>query len=208
VPGHYIIMADVVGSSGAPARPLIRTFRSLVKRANTRFADEILSPVTITLGDEFQGVVRSLPAGLRLLLWLEEEKLRAAFRFQLRYVLHLGAIETPLNPDYAHGMLGSGLSHARRQLEELKKSHLRFLVETGGARDKALNLAFRLYEDVYDSWSSEDQEVVALFVKLRDYKKVAARLGVNPSSTFRRRRTLRLAAYLNAKALIECLATL
>jgi hypothetical protein len=205
--GNYIVMADILGSGGSPARPLMKAFRRIVKKANTRFRDDVLSPLTITLGDEFQGVLRSLGGCLRLVLWLEDQRLGAEVPFRMRYVLHLGKIETPLNPRYAHEMLGPGLSHARRRLEALKNESDRFVVETGGgARDEALNLAFRVHQDISDRWSPEDERVAALFVNLRDYRKVAVALGVNPSSAFRRRRTLRIGAYMNTKALIECLA--
>ena len=36
---------------------LIEPFRNLIDSANTAFSNEIISPLTITLGDEFQGIL-------------------------------------------------------------------------------------------------------------------------------------------------------
>ncbi|MFD2783785.1 SatD family protein [Novosphingobium pokkalii] len=49
-------MGDIVNSSDAPsANGLHRTFNMAVEEANRRHAKDILSRLTITLGDEFQG---------------------------------------------------------------------------------------------------------------------------------------------------------
>jgi hypothetical protein len=209
MPLHFILMADIVRSREAPAKALLTGFRKIVDGANTRFRTDILSPLTITLGDEFQGVVKSVEAGLRMMVWLEEEKLAAPTPFALRYVFRRGLIETALNRQRAHAMLGPGLTSARAQLEELKRGRRRFWIETqGGARDEALNLAFALYERAYDSWSADDRKLVKSFLRLGDYKKVASRWKRHPSSMFRRQRSLGIEAYLEIKSLIGCLGRL
>jgi hypothetical protein len=206
---RYIVMADVVRSSAAPARSLMTGLGLLVARANQELGAQILSPLTVTLGDEFQGVVDGLETGVRLLIWLEEARLEVKPAFPLRYVLLRGRIATPLNPERAHGMLGPGLSRAREQLEVLKKRKRRFFIETGaGRKDPALNLAFALYHELCDSWAARDYPLIARFLRLRDYKLVAAECGRDPSSVFRRQRTLRIQAYFWIRELVECIARL
>ncbi|MBM3746565.1 MAG: hypothetical protein FJW34_12285 [Acidobacteria bacterium] len=206
---HYILMADVIRSSAAPARRLMKGLRGLVEGANQEFGARILSPLTITLGDEFQGVVDSLAAAVRIVFWLEERKLEARPAFGLRYVVKRGRVDTPLNPERAHGMLGPGLSGARQRLQGLKKEKARFLIETGAPRqDEALNLALALHQEVYDSWAERDHRLISLFLALRDYKLVAARCRRHPSSVFRRQRTLRIKVYFQIRELAQCLTQL
>ncbi|SPE36659.1 conserved hypothetical protein [Candidatus Sulfopaludibacter sp. SbA3] len=206
---RWILMADIIRSRNAPPQHLMRGFRSLVNEANRTFASHILSPLTITLGDEFQGVLRSFHAGLDILIWFEERTLATGFPCRLRYVFHRGKIETPINRRQAYGMLGAGLTAARASLENLKKGNARFLVQTGGGpEDQAINLAFALLQATRDFWKSKDYPLIALFLKFRDYKAVALKWKRHPSSVFRRQRSLRIDEYFHVKALIECLATL
>ena len=53
---HFILMADVVKSRDQEPVAMMQAFHSLVRDLNTSFGCRLLSPLTITLGDEFQGV--------------------------------------------------------------------------------------------------------------------------------------------------------
>lgn len=202
-----ILMADIRNSSGHNARKLSQAFNRLVQEANSRFKSRLLSPLTITLGDEFQGIPDSFLTGMELILFFEEQILHQGLNIQLRYVLMRGKIETPLNKKIAHGMMGQGLSSARAQLEELKEQTDRFWVQSGKQdRDQALNQALHLYQGITDSWKMADQPLISTFLRLGDYKAVAQKLHLNPSTTWRRRKTLRLSWYTASKDLILFLA--
>ena len=55
---HYIIMADIISSRTIDKKEdFMGQFKALTSLANKRFKDSIVSPLTITLGDEFQGIV-------------------------------------------------------------------------------------------------------------------------------------------------------
>lgn len=202
-----ILMADIRNSSGHNARKLSQAFSRLVHEANSRFRSRLLSPLTITLGDEFQGIPDSFFTGIELILFLEEQILHQGLNIQLRYVLMRGKIETPLNKKIAHGMIGPGLSSARAHLEALKEQPDRFLVQSGKSdRDHALNQALHIYQGITDSWKIKDHPLISTFLRLGDYKAVARKLQLNPSTTWRRRKTLRLSWYTATRDLILFLA--
>ena len=57
-------LPDLVASTAHPdQRQLHRDFNRAIEAANARYADRLVSPLTITLGDEFQGLATSLRAG-------------------------------------------------------------------------------------------------------------------------------------------------
>jgi len=58
-----------------------------------------------TLGDEFQSVIKNLPAALDIIFSIEEKIAAGGQDFRLRYVLEEGKIETPLNRKIAYGMI-------------------------------------------------------------------------------------------------------
>lgn len=204
-------MADIVGSSDAPMpAKLMRTFRALVEGVNRRHARSLRSPLTITLGDEFQGVAKDLGAGVAIIIELEEALVRAGRPFILRHVLNEGRIDTPINRQRAHAMLGPGLTHARELLNALKKDrHHRFRVAIGRERLSALlNDAFLLFGSLVDGWSAQDLHLAAAFIEHDGYREVAEALGKDPSLMWRRRRSLRMGEYAAARRLLLSLAVL
>lgn len=203
---NYILMADIIESSGKPGKKVMPEFKAIVEKANKAFSKEILSPLTITLGDEFQGVMRSLKGSLATVFFLEEEIIKSDLIFDLRYVVNYGAIETDLNPERSHEMLGPGLSQARKLLEEIKHEGKKMLVNGLGRKDRKLNLAFELYQSLKEEWSKKDVMEIGRFIELKDYKLVAKAVKKDASSVWRKEKTLRIKDYFRIKELISSLA--
>ena len=63
-----------------------------------------------------------------LLFYLDEQLIKYQYKFQLRYSLHYGTIDTEINIQTAHNMYGQGLTDARHALNELKKSPSHYFV--------------------------------------------------------------------------------
>ena len=92
---HYIIMADIISSRHIKKeQDFMGQFKSLTLKANQQFKSQIISPLTITLGDEFQGIVDTVQTLFELVFFLEEQRIEAGYTFQLRYSLVYGEIET------------------------------------------------------------------------------------------------------------------
>lgn len=200
-----ILMADMVGS-GKQKQPaaVMRRFKELVEEVNNSPTIAVRSPLTITLGDEFQGVLKSPADGLRAILALEEGIRSATPDFTLRYVLHQGRIDTPITKANAHGMLGPGLSWARQALGELKTARgdrFRFALQDKVLSDR-LDDAFLLYQELVDGWKPRDRELIAAFLRHDDYRQVATELERDPALMWRRRRSLRMPAYAAIRRLI------
>ena len=58
---HYILMGDIISSSLYAPKSLRNSFIHLISDCNDMFAHDIISPYTITLGDEFQGIAVNSP---------------------------------------------------------------------------------------------------------------------------------------------------
>jgi hypothetical protein len=200
---RYILMADVIKSTRLSSSHLMLAFKETALRINREISEAFYSPITITLGDEFQSVVRSLRRGADVILRFEESLIKERENFQMRYVLNYGDINTPINKIAAYGMLGPGLLETRSLLEKLKNSRDRFLFqfENDGLAEK-LNMIFRLYQMVVDGWRPRDYPVVAEFLREKDYKIVAERLNKDKSLMWKRERSLNISAYLTIKELV------
>ncbi len=110
---YFILMGDVVASRRVNARELQRHLKSLVSSCNSDLKSLILSPYTITLGDEFQGIATSLRAIIESIFYFEETCIKKRYHFKLHYVGHYGEIQTPINREIAYEMMGPGLTQAR-----------------------------------------------------------------------------------------------
>ncbi len=204
---HYILMADIIKSSDQNPNVLMDAFRKVTSDINLKYKKEFESPITITLGDEFQSIVKSLKVGLEVIINLEEHLIEQKRKFKLRYVLNYGEIATPINPNIALQMYGEGLTKARSLLGSQKKEKDRFLIENIDAvLSRKINLTFNMYQSIVDEWKYRDFKVIASFIKHKDYKKVAIELEKDRSLMWRREKSLNIKEYFIVKELIFLLA--
>ena len=196
-------MADIIESRNQQGDLLMNKFKNIVKDIIKNHEDSFLSPPTITLGDEFQAIVKSLYHGIDIIIKIEELSIRHKNDFKLRYVLNYGTIETKINPKVAYEMLGKGLTTARELLSKLKKDDRRFVFNLDSDKSEVFNGLFYLYASIIDKWKFNDFELISSFIKQQDYKKVALHLNRDRSSTWRKEKTLQIKQYLVAKEIIR-----
>jgi hypothetical protein len=165
----------------------------------------LISPLTITLGDEFQGLTNTMENGIKTIFDVEEIIIDKQYDFKLRYVLAYGKIDTAINNKIAYEMLGEGLTKARKDLNSLKNKDPRFLIRLSKYEEKKeqfLNKAFLIYQNFVDSWKEKDLEIVKEFLLHEDYKIVAQNVNINQSNAWRRKKSLNIQEYKNIKEII------
>jgi hypothetical protein len=205
---YLILMADIVDSRNAQQNKLMKWFKKITNEINYEKKDILLSPITITLGDEFQCVVKNVEAGIDLMISIDEKKLKELVDFKLRYVLVEGNIDTPINQEIAYGMLGEGLTRAREKLTEYKNSNYRYsIVLKDTKKSEALINSMIVYQNITDSWKKEkDFLLITKFLELRDYKLVAEKLEKTRSQIWKREKSLGMEAYFSIKKVINYIA--
>jgi len=56
---YFVLLCDIVDSRGIKKRRNFQNqFKQYIERINRDYKNQIISPFTVTLGDEFQGVMR------------------------------------------------------------------------------------------------------------------------------------------------------
>lgn len=203
---NYVLMADIIGSSEfSNLSKLAKTFADLVKKCNNVNEEELISPLTITLGDEFQGIARSECSVYKIITWLEENKWKANEELPLRYAVELGEIETEINTEIAHGMMGPALTKARERLNMLKDEG--DLLSIGGdIEDKELKqIHLNLYLSYLRNWHWRDRVLISHLLELKDYKLVAEKLKKTRSLVWKRNKSLGMDNYFKLKRSLEIL---
>lgn len=204
---YWILMADIIDSDSKPKNELMTSMSSIVSQINSIFGNKILSPLTITLGDEFQGVISTSKSCIDIIIEIEERLLKATLQYRLRYVVLHGQIDTAINEKMAYQMLGSGLTKARKLIEEMKKLSSRFTFQgISKPKDAVINQSFIVYQNIIDSWSRQDERLLASeFITHRDYKIVAEKTNKTRSQIWKREQSLRMDAYFAIKNVIQYL---
>ncbi|MBP6576355.1 MAG: hypothetical protein KA796_05380 [Chryseobacterium sp.] len=201
---HYILMCDVLNSREKNQKNLIEDFRNCTTYINNKYKKNILSPLTITLGDEFQGVIKNLSNSIKIIVELEEFIIKNNFPMKLRYVLYFGEIETEINSNIAYEMLGNGLTDSRRIINNMKEKDSRFYIDTKEeSKNSILNNGFNIFQNIVDKWKIEkDYEIIYSLIEFKDYKIVSEKLNKNRSLVWKRERNLNISSYTSAKEIL------
>jgi hypothetical protein len=203
VMNYPILMADIVDSGIKQPNLLIKEFKDSVSMLNNKYMLQILSPLTITLGDEFQGVFDKLDTAVKVIFDMEELIIKNNYDYKLRYVLNYGIIQTPINSNIAYEMLGEGLTVARSILNEKKKDNTRFTFNYNKNKNQdIINDAFSIYQSFIDDWKSKDITAVSEFLKYDNYRIVSEIINTDPSSAWRRKKSLKINEYNGIKKII------
>lgn len=193
---YTILMGDVNSSSNQDPIRLSRELKLLVNEVNSRFKNCILSPLTITLGDEFQSVIKSIPDGISILFHLEESILKLNLNFKLHYVLCVGRIDTEINPHIAHEMYGEGLTKTREMLISKKRDRKRFQFNL--PEENFLNQLTRIFEvldSIISSWKQVDYQLIVNMIDNDHNTEVGDKFGKNRDQIWKRRKTLKIKEY-------------
>jgi SatD family (SatD) len=198
---RFIIMADVIKSRETDLASTAQMLKLLCVHINNKYKKSILSPLTITLGDEFQGIADSAKTGLLIIIEMEEMILKNEIDFKLRYILLYGPVETMINNKTAYEMLGEGLTEASHILTAAKKEKYRFYVCGTPNADLSDNL-FRIYQSIIDDWKVKDYVLITNMINDNNNKYTAAKAGKNPSQIWKRKKTLKIEEYQILKKII------
>jgi Mor family transcriptional regulator len=119
-----VLIGDIVASRKIKDRASIQKQLTAAIRQLNRTNSNLLSPYTITLGDEFQAVYAKADHLFSDLVSI----LLALYPEQVRFSIGIGSIDTPINKQQAIGMDGPAFYLARKGIEQLKASGYLFIV--------------------------------------------------------------------------------
>lgn len=190
---YLAVVADVVASRQVPDRSDLQArLRQALDRVNEQFAGVVASRFVLTLGDEFQGLLRG-PEQLHRILGL----LRASAHPQeLRFGLGVGRLETPLQPQ-ALGMDGPCFHHARAAVERAEQRGTPVEVEAGW-EVQAFAIYSTLWGEIRRRWTTRQRLVADLAMSGLEGVEIAAMLRISPSAVSQHLRAAGAAALESA----------
>ncbi len=189
------LIADIIKSREIPRRSefqkgLGEKLKTLSGRGN------IISPYTITLGDEFQSLYGSTRGVLQdimeILLFLHPVKLRVS--------LGIGELNTDINSESALGMDGPAFHMAREGLEELKKTDRSIVQIYDGNGDgdlEFINKGLALTIAEIDNWKYNTLKTFTGLLGGRKINEIYPEINITQRGVYKLIRTNRIENYVD-----------
>ena len=180
---YCVIIGDIKESrmiKGKERSQIQKRFRKAIETINKEFKEDIISKFLITLGDEFQGVLRDKSKSYDIILRIEELLYPVKFNFGVG----VGDIATPILEE-ALGMDGLAFHNARSGLESAKVSKQTNIISKTGeeAVDCPLNMILFLLAGIKEGWTKRQREMVNAVRRFGNQQQVAKCLNIRSKST-------------------------
>jgi predicted DNA-binding protein YlxM (UPF0122 family) len=150
-----VIIGDLRGSREIDDwERVLRSLKSSLQSISKKYKEEVLVDFAPTVGDEFQGVLRSPKHAYDVCM-----ELFLTLGTDIYCGIGIGEVERPLGDV---GMRGTAFYRAREALERCKKDKRRLYIvskEGENLRDLLLNTLFRVIEETVSSWTKRQREI-------------------------------------------------
>lgn len=184
-PPYVAIIGDLKNSKNLKNRRAVQArLETVLEAVNQAYPEALASKFMITLGDEFQGLLKTGTAVLEILERIE----RGMHPVQLRFGVGVGEITTDIHPDRPLGADGPAYYLARSMIDALKASEKRKMESKVNIRidiqehpevSDLLNAIFALAMTIKDQWTPRQIEVMNAYLTYGTQIDAAKALGIN-----------------------------
>lgn len=181
---YIAVIGDVISSKKVEKRrdlqdKLIEIFNDLNSANNN-----LISPYTITLGDEFQAVYDRVDN-----LFLDSVSiLEKIYPHKIRFSFGIGEISTEINREQSIGMDGSAFYHARDGISKIKKQRGNYRFIISGLADpeieKLYNNSLFIYSNLLKQWKKNRYTILRETMEGRSVKDIARELKLTETAVY------------------------
>lgn len=201
---YICLIGDIVRSKSINAkerREFQKHFREDLEYFNRKYRDKITSKLTVTLGDEYQGLFNDALVAFELISYIQVK-----YPYQFRHGIAIGELYTDLN-DISIGMDGPVWWKAREALNEIKNDKKNNVsIKIYGLKNKVLedliNNSFVFINALMNNWKEPHKEVLKNIIEtyglINQFKQVefAHKFNFDPSKVSRILKSTKFFAYV------------
>ncbi len=178
---YTVIIGDISGSKRLNGMDRYQTqlfVKSAIVQSNEQFRSYLEAPMTITKGDEFQGLIDSPQHAYEIIQSLQ----RMVFPIRIRYGLGIGTIfrmggVLPIEMD------GPAFHRANQALNSAKKHKSDiWIISENSLIDQLLNTIFSLITAIKSRWNERHFKLYWSYQELGTYREVAEMENVTPQA--------------------------
>ena len=214
---YLALIADVIDSKMVQARfNLQKQLEETLQKMNGFFADYLASCFTLTLGDEFQALLKMNAPVFQIIDTLRSELSPT----QLRFGIGLGEIVTAIDPLQSIGADGPAYWNARAAINLVHQKNdygnTQIYFSSGNdSQDLLVNALIASGEAIRSSWRDSQEEILLDLLKRSVYSEtfsqqdLAQSLAINPSALSKRLKSSSIRVYLRGRAAaLACIQSL
>lgn len=179
---YCAIIGDIVSSRKYENRQQLQEkFDQAINQINIEYNDYIASNFTITLGDEFQGLLSTPHLSYEII-----KKIRELLSpVKLVFGVGIGDMATNFNKEISIGSDGPVYHRARKMLIKAKKNDPTIQYLSEYEEDKLINGLLHFIESCTQKRTKRQKEVIKLYNRYKSQYKVADMLDINQSAVSR-----------------------
>jgi len=181
-----VLIGDIEDSQALSAgerEGLQNTLSAFLDKLNSK-NPALVSPYTITLGDEFQAVYDHAEGICTDILKILAELHPVTVRFSVG----VGAIDTSINTEQAIGMDGPAFHAAREGIETLKESGFLFHIIFANEELPSVNLmnnSLQLLSQELRGWNKNRLQILYMLQEGYDYKAISEELDISQQAFYK-----------------------
>jgi len=191
---HIVLIGDLIASKELGDKDRERYQSNLTEEVSciNQRSLSLVSPLTITLGDEFQAVYNDLSAVLAD-SWSILEVMHPV---GVRFSIGIGEIHTPINSEQALGMDGPAFHAARDGMGKIKESGRIYNIRLGSPADQPeeslalvslVNDSLQLLSSEVMTWKKTRLQILVMLDKGLSVKKIADEISISESAVYKNR---------------------
>lgn len=205
---YLALIADVINSKIVQERfDLQKQLEKTLQKINELFADYLASSFTLTLGDEFQVLLKVEAPIFQIIDTLRSELMPT----QLRFGIGLGEIVTDIDPLQSIGADGPAYWNARAAINLVHQKNdygnTQIYFSSGKEnQDFFVNALIASGEAIRSGWRESQEEILLNLLKRSVYsetfsqQELAQALAINPSALSKRLKSSSIRVYLRGRA--------
>lgn len=186
------IIGDIISSKKIERRNEVQTkLNHILKEVNLLYKDDIQASFLITLGDEFQGLLKQPHNVLKIIEFIQFNM----HPVKLRFGIGIGDIDTDFTRNDALGADGPAYHKARQMVEELKSlektnksqcTSIKLSLDKDKDMEVLINSCLNGISYISRSWTDKQKEVIIELLKGKHIGTLAEEMELAPSSIYRR----------------------
>ena len=205
---YLALIADVIDSKMVQERfNLQKQLEKTLRKMNELFGDYLASCFTLTLGDEFQALLKVGAPVFQIIDTLRSELSST----QLRFGIGLGEIATAIDPLQSIGADGPAYWNARAAINLVHQKNdygnTQIYFSSGNdSKDLLVNALIASGEAIRSGWRGSQEEILLDLIKRFVYSEnfsqqdLAQSLDINPSALSKRLKSSSIRVYLRGRA--------
>ena len=205
---YLALIADVIDSKMVQERfNLQKQLEKALRKMNELFEDYLASCFTLTLGDEFQALLKMDAPVFQIIDTLRSELTPT----QLRFGIGLGEIVTAIDPLQSIGADGPAYWNARAAINLVHQKNdygnTQIYFSSGNdSKDLLVNALIASGEAIRSGWRGSQEEILLDLLKRFVYSEnfsqqdLAQSLDINPSALSKRLKSSSIRVYLRGRA--------